>query len=85
MPQKASANTDAAWTRLLAEAVLRAERLPVGDGWMTVAEISTRHKLSMDRTYTVVRDGLESGKLEKFQGSVRDGSRLRKRVWYRPT
>jgi hypothetical protein len=39
----------------------------------------------MDRIYSVVREGLRAGKLEKFDGNVRDGSRLRKRVWYRPT
>jgi hypothetical protein len=84
MPRKPSSGTDA-WAKLLAEAVLRAERLPTGDGWLTVAEISTRHKVSMDRIYSVVREGLRAGKLEKFDGNVRDGSRLRKRVWYRPT
>jgi hypothetical protein len=84
MPRKPSSGTDA-WAKLLAEAVLRSERLPVGDGWLTVAEICTRHKLGMDRAYSVVRDALQAGKLEKFEGNVRDGSRLRKRVWYRPT
>lgn len=84
MRQKASRSTDDKWAALLKEALQQNERLPQGDGWLTVSELATKLKVSLDRTYTLVAEMVAKKRVEKFVGAVKAEKKLTRRVWYRP-
>lgn len=84
MRQKAFKNTDDKWAALLKEALQKNERRPQGDGWMTVPELASKLKVSLDRTYTLVAQMVAKKRVEKFVGAVKAEKKLTRRVWYRP-
>lgn len=84
MRQKEFKSTDDKWAALLKEALQKNERLPVGDGWLTVPELATKLKVSLDRTYTLVAEMVAKKRVEKFVGAVKLDKKLARRVWYRP-
>lgn len=84
MQRKASRNTEDKWAALLKEALQQNERLPQGDGWLTVAELSSKLKVSLDRTYTLVSEMVAKKRVEKFVGAVKTEKKLTRRIWYRP-
>ena len=84
MRQKALGSTDDKWAALLKEALLKNERRPDGDGWLTVPELAIKLKVSLDRTYTLVAEMVAKKRVEKFVGAVKLDKKLARRVWYRP-
>ena len=59
-------------------------KTPDGEGWRTIHEIMDESPYGAVKTRKILREKLDSGEAESFNGcEVKEGTSVR-RVWYRP-
>jgi ribosomal protein S25 len=71
------------WAHELQSLLVRKENRPPGEGWLSSSELSSKLKISCGQARKILRQGLEEGVLEKFEGTKNQGKRSYHYVWYR--
>ena len=82
MPRPTSKTIKDPWDGILEELANQGQRLPVGQGWMTIAELSRK----LGKTACAVQSVIKSNrdKFERFNGTVPKNGKLVVRYWWRP-
>ena len=83
MPQPTSRAIDSAWAAAFKDAICR-KREPQGAGWKTYEQLKNEYKMGRNRTHDIICKLVKEGKLERFDGTVHNGTRAVRQVWYRP-
>lgn len=83
---KSQPDSDAAWVNALQGALTCHEKLPPGEGWLTVHEVANKYGIAVQKTRTYLNEEVAAGRMETFTGSRNlagfKGARFS--VWYRP-
>lgn len=72
------------WAELFRAALALKVTEPTGGGWMTAKEFCKRSGCGEGKGGVALRQGMLSGKLEKFVGSQIANGKSRTQIWYRP-
>jgi hypothetical protein len=86
MPPKTSkkSNDDAAWAKLLGDALKLRENKPKGDGWKTCDELQELFGCAKLKALRIMNLMISEGRAESYRGTEYKNGRLLQGVWYRP-
>jgi hypothetical protein len=73
------------WAKGLQELSKSTDKTPNGEGWFTAIDFQKESGVGINRTYTLLKAGLQEKKLEKFQGTIYDEDHRQqvRKCWYR--
>ncbi len=73
------------WAKGLQELSKVSDNTPIGDGWFTAIEFQQKSGVGINRTYKLLKSGLQEKKIEKFQGTIFDEDHQQqvRKCWYR--
>ena len=71
------------WAHELQSLLIEKEVTPSGDGWLTSIEFAAKIKKGRGNGLKILRQGLETGLLERFVGTQKGATRTYRKIWYR--
>lgn len=73
------------WAKGLQELSKSTDKTPSGEGWFTAIDFKEESGVGINRTYILLKVGLQEKKLEKFQGTIYDEDHQQqvRKCWYR--
>lgn len=71
------------WADFLLNFDQKAETLPEGEGWQTMQQVIKDSPWGDNKTREVIREAIQEGRVETFEGYRRIKSRLVRQRWYR--
>ena len=72
------------WIKNLSQLHKTRANTPSGQGWLTYVEIRDLQDMGENKVRSLIRQGLEQGTIESYEGSeLNVAGRLTRRIWYR--